>query len=199
MNNKIGMIGSLVNAFTVASFAICMLISFDFGSYFVCMFIALSFILMIASFEEECSDENKVAGKVALTLAGIYATLILIVYFTQCTTVMNEQLTNDAMKILNYKYMSLLFNIDLLGYGIMALSTFFIGLTLDIKNKKDKILKLLLLIHGLFFISCLIMPMTGMFTNVEGTTSIGGIIALEIWCLYFLPVGILSFLHFKEN
>jgi hypothetical protein len=81
----------------------------------------------------------------------------------------------------------------------MALSTFFIGLTLDIKNKKDKILKLLLLIHGLFFISCLIMPMTGMFTNVEGTTSIGGIIALEIWCLYFLPVGILSFLHFKEN
>lgn len=199
MNNKIGMIGSLANVFTVILFAIFMLISFDFGSYFVSMFIAISFILMIASFEEECSDENKVAGKVALTFAGVYATLILIVYFTQCTTVMNEQLTNDALKILDYKYMGLLFNIDLLGYGIMALSTFFIGLTVNIKNKKDKILKLLLLIHGIFFISCLIMPITGIFTNVDGTTSIGGIIALEVWCLYFLPIGILSYLHFKEN
>jgi hypothetical protein len=199
MNKQIGKIGSLVNVFTVASFAICMLISFDFGSYFVSMFIALSFIIMIASFEEECSNENKVAGKVALTLAGVYATLILIVYFTQCTTVMNEQLTNDAMQILNYKYRGLLFNIDLLGYGIMALSTFFIGLTVNVKNKKDKILKLLLLIHGIFFISCLLMPITGIFTNIEGTTSIGGVIALEIWCLYFLPIGILSYLHFKEN
>lgn len=199
MNKQIGKIGSLVNVFTVASFAICMLISFDFGSYFVSMFIALSFIIMIASFEEECSNENKVAGKVALTLAGVYATLILIVYFTQCTTVMNEQLTNDAMQILNYKYRGLLFNIDLLGYGIMALSTFFIGLTVNVKNKKDKILKLLLIIHGIFFISCLLMPITGIFTNIEGTTSIGGVIALEIWCLYFLPIGILSYLHFKEN
>jgi hypothetical protein len=199
MNKQIGKIGSLVNVFTVASFAICMLISFDFGSYFVSMFIALSFIIMITSFEEECSNENKVAGKVALTLAGVYATLILIVYFTQCTTVMNEQLTNDAMQILNYKYRGLLFNIDLLGYGIMALSTFFIGLTVNVKNKKDKILKLLLLIHGIFFISCLLMPITGIFTNIEGTTSIGGVIALEIWCLYFLPIGILSYLHFKEN
>ena len=199
MSKQIGKIGSLVNVFTVASFAICMLISFDFGSYFVSMFIALSFIIMIASFEEECSNENKVAGKVALTLAGVYATLILIVYFTQCTTVMNEQLTNDAMQILNYKYRGLLFNIDLLGYGIMALSTFFIGLTVNVKNKKDKILKLLLLIHGIFFISCLLMPITGIFTNIEGTTSIGGVIALEIWCLYFLPIGILSYLHFKEN
>jgi hypothetical protein len=26
-----------------------------------------------------------------------------------------------------------------------------------------------------------------------------GVIALEFWCAYFIPVGILSFIHFKNN
>ena len=199
MNKKIGIVGSIINVITVLIFAICMLVNFDFGSYFSCIFLALSFVMMMAAFENECSKDNKVAGKTALIFAGIYATLILIVYFTQCTTVMNEQLSADLSKILDYKNTSFLFNLDLLGYGIMALSTFFIGLTIDAKNKKDKVLKWLLLIHGVFFISCLIMPTTGMFTNSDGPISSGGIIALEIWCAYFLPIGILSYLHFRES
>ncbi len=199
INKKIGMIGSIINVFTVIAFAICMLISFDFGSYFVCIFLSLSFILMIASFEAECSEENQVAGRVASLFAGIYSTLILIVYFTQCTTVINESLTGSALQLLDYKYAGLMFNLDLLGYGLMALSTFFIGLTINVKNKQDKILKLLLLIHGIFFIGCLIMPMTGIFLNPTGSKSIGGIIALEIWCIYFIPIGVLSYLHFKDD
>ena len=199
MNKKIGMIGSIINVITVLLFAIFMLLHYDFGSYFVCILLSLSFIIMIASFENECKEDNKVAGKTALALACVYSVLILIVYYTQCTTVINEQLSDSATKILNYKYMGLLFNLDLLGYAIMALSTFFIGFTINIHNKKDKALKYLLLIHGIFFISCLIMPMTGMFINTSGSSSMGGIIALEIWCLYFLPIGILSYLHFKNN
>lgn len=199
MKNKLGMIGSAVNAISVILFAICMIIPFDFGSYFVCIFLSLSFILMISAFEDECTESTKVAGRIASIFAGIYAVLILIVYFTQCTTVMNEELSNQAVKILNFKYMGMLFNLDLLGYGIMALSTFFIGLTIDVKNKKDKLLKLLLLIHGVFFVGCLVMPMTGVFANSAGDTSIGGVIALEFWCSYFLPISLLSFLHFKEK
>ena len=53
--------------------------------------------------------------------------------------------------------------------------------------------------HGLFFPGCLIMPMAGMFLGHDGSTSSGGVIALEIWCLYFLPIGILAYLHFKRN
>lgn len=199
MNRKIGMIGSIINLVTVILFALFMIIDFDFGSYFVCIFLSLSFIMMIAAFENECKENNRVAGKISLALACVYSVLIMIVYFTQCTTVTNEQLSDNAMKILNYKYMGLLFNIDLLGYAIMALSTFFIGLTVNVKSKKDKILKYLLLIHGIFFISCLIMPMTGIFINRDGSNSIGGIIALEVWCIYFLPIGILSYLHFKNK
>lgn len=199
MKNKIGKIGSIINIISVLAFAICMLIRYDFGSYFVCMFLALSFIMMIGSFESECNEENKAAGKIASMLASIYATFILIVYFTQCTTVMNETLNSQATRILNYKYMGLLFNLDLLGYGIMALSTFFIGLTITPNNKIDKWLKILLIIHGIFFMSCFIMPMTGMFVDSNGSTSINGVIALELWCVYFLPIGILSYLHFKNN
>ena len=199
MNKKIGLIGSVINIITVILFAIFMLFNYTYGSYFICIFLSLSFIMMIASFENECVEDKKIAGKVALILAGIYSTLILIVYFTQCTSVVNDNLSIDVLKILDYKSLGFMFNLDLLGYGIMALSTFFIGLTINIKNKKDKALKYLLLIHGVFFLACLLMPMTGMFANHGGSSSIGGIIALEFWCLYFLPISVLSYLHFKNN
>ena len=201
MNRKIGMIGSLINALTVLGFAIFLLMGFKFGYFCICIFLSLSFICMIAAFDAECTEENKVAGKVAVILAAIYATYIMLVYFTQCTTVHNETLSGDVLKILDYSCFSLMFNIDLLGYGIMALSTFFIGLTLNVKNKKDKALKILLLVHGVFFLSCLIMPMTGMFAggSGSGSGSNGGIMALEVWCIYFLPISILSWMHFKDN
>ena len=199
MNRKIGMIGSAINAFTVLVFAICMLMHFDFGSYFVCIFLALSFVMMIAAFETECRKECKAAGKAALIFSAIYATLIIVVYYTQCTSVRNDNLNESAMRILDYKYLGLMFNLDLLGYGIMALSTFFIGLTINAERKSDKALKWLLLIHGVFFLSCLLMPLTGVFVGSDGSTSSGGVIALEIWCLYFLPISILSFLHFMRR
>ncbi|MBO4396340.1 MAG: hypothetical protein J5819_08345 [Eubacterium sp.] len=199
MNKTIGMVGSAVNALTVLGFAICLLIHFPFGYYFVCILLALSFLCMIGAFDSECTEKNKTAGRVALVMAGVYATLILIVYYTQCTTVQNESLTPEISRVLDYKYLGLVFNLDILGYGIMALSTFFIGLTIQVKNKVDKALKILLLGHGLFFPGCLIMPMTGMFLGHEGSSSSGGVIALEIWCLYFLPIGILSVLHFRSS
>ena len=200
MNKKLGMIGSIINAITVLLFAIFMIMDFNFGSYFVCILLSLSFVMMIAAFENECSQDKKVAGKIALVLAGIYSTLIMIVYFTQCTSVIHDNLNLQAAKILNYSYLGLMFNLDLLGYAIMALSTFFIGFTINVQNKKDKALKYLLLIHGIFFLSCLIMPMTGVFAKSGGSSShSGGVIALEIWCLYFLPIGVLSFFHFKDG
>jgi hypothetical protein len=43
--------------------------------------------------------------------------------------------------------------------------------------------------------------MTGVFGSfmADDSSSIGGIIALEFWCAYFLPIGILSFFHFKND
>ena len=126
----------------------------------------------------------------------MYATMILLVYFAQLTTVRLGELTQQAATLLDYQKLDLFFNYDLSGYGLMALATFFAGLTIQGKSRMDKWLKGLLLVHGIFFISCLIMPMLGVFT-VDQDSGIG-VIALEFWCGYFIPISMMSFLYFSK-
>ena len=90
--------------------------------------------------------------------------LIMLVYFARLTTVNSEQLTEQAAKLIDFSKVGLIFNYDLLDYIIMALATFFIGLSMNAKNKTEKWLKALMMIHGVFFLSCTFMPMTGMFS-----------------------------------
>lgn len=198
MNQTIAKIGSIIVTVTVALFA-ALLPAFKFDSYFVCIFLALGYLLMLAGFHHESGEERKVAANAGLLFGGIYAVLILLVYFAQLTAVRNDPLNEQAAMILDFSKGGLLFSYDLLGYGMMALSTFFTGLTIRPKNGKDQWLKCLMMIHGVFFFGCLAMPMTGIFgkTMSAGTADIGGIIALEFWCAYFLPIGILSALHFR--
>ena len=199
MNRKIGMYCSIVNVCSVVVFALCMLIGFDFGSYFSSMFIALSFVPMICAFNYYSLKENKIAGYTAMAFAVMYAVIILLVYFAQLTAVRNDGLSEQALQIIDYQNYGLFFSYDLLGYGMMALSTFFAGLTITSENKRDKWLKRLLIIHGVFFITCLIIPMLGMFSSdMQGVDWIGKAVLL-FWCAYFTPVGLLSFYHFKNK
>ena len=125
---------------------------------------------------------------------------IMLVYFAQLTTVKNELLNEQAANLLVFGKFGLIFNYDLLGYGVMALSTFFTGLSMKPKNKTDKWPRALMLIHGVFYFSCTFMPMTGMFAKMSsGGDGVGGRLALVVWCVYFLPIGILSFIHFKKD
>ena len=83
---------------------------------------------------------------------------------------------------------------------MMAVSTFFVGLSIQVDGAADKWLKYLLMIHGVFFIGCFIMPMTGEFSNMaSGESGKGGTIALLIWCIYFLPIGVLAYKHFSRK
>jgi len=200
MNNQIAKIGSIIVTATVSLFAIFMFVS-QFASFLVCIFLSLGYLMMIVGYQHECSEDKKIAANVGLLFGCIYAVIILLVYFAQITAVRTDSLNEQAIKILDYSKGGLLFSYDLLGYGMMALSTFFIGLSITPKNKIDKWIKNLMLIHGIFFFGCLIMPMTGVFSASmsEESNSIGGIIALEFWCAYFLPIGVLSIFHFKKN
>lgn len=202
MNRTIARIGAIIVTITVLLFAVCMLIPFDFGSYFVCMLLPIGYIMMIAGFCHESDKNHRVAANVGMIFASVYAVLVFLVYFAQTTAVRLGSLGEQAMQILNYSKGGLFFSYDLLGYGMMALSTFFVGLTINTKTKAAKWLKYLMMIHGIFFFGCFIMPMTGVFSSMaNGETNIGGIIALEFWCAYFTPIGILSIIHFsrKEN
>ncbi len=132
MNQKIGMAGSLISSISVALFAVFMLIVFNFGSFFVCIFLALGFVLMISTFAHECKPDRKAAANAALIFAAVYCVVILLVYFAQTTSVRLDRLNEQAIQIVDYSKSGLYFNYDLLGYGLMALSTFFIGLALSL-------------------------------------------------------------------
>ena len=201
MNKTIASIGAAIALVSVVLFAVCMLIPFSFGSYLVCMLLPIGYIMMTAGFCEESDEKHRVAAYVGMTFAAIYIVLILLVYFAQTTAVRLDSLDDQAMRVLDYSRGGLFFSYDLLGYGMMALSTFFVGLTIDTKNKADKWLKYLMIIHGVFFFGCFIMPMTGVFSSMSnGESNIGGVIALEFWCAYFIPICVLSMIHFnKEN
>jgi hypothetical protein len=161
------------------------------------MFIAFSFVPMMCAFSHYSTSEYKTAGYTAMIFSGVYAVLILLVYFAQVTAVRIDGLNEQALQMIDYQKFGLFFSYNLLGYGLMALSTFFVGLTILPKSKTDKWLKRLLLIHGVFFISGLIIPMLGLFSSeLQGADWIGTMV-LMFWCVYFIPVGILSFLHFK--
>lgn len=196
MNRKIGMYCSIINLISVIGFAISMLLGFYMGSYFSSMFIAFSFVPMICGYAHFSEKSRKLAGYIGVAFSAMYAAIILLVYFAQITTVRLVSLTGEAAAILDFQQFGLLFNYDMLGYALMALSTFFAGLTVNADLKTDKWLKYLLMIHGIFFVSCLISPMLGLF-QADSPAWIG-VAVLEFWCLYFCPISVLSFLHFSK-
>ena len=199
MNRQLSRIGAAVVSVTVFLFALCLIVDFLFGSYLVCMFLPLGFIMMTAGFQRESREDRRVAANIGLAFACIYAVLILLVYYAQTTSVRLEALNDQAARVLDYRRGGLLFNYDLLGYGMMALSTFFTGLSMDANTRPDKWLKALMMIHGVFFVSCFFMPMTGMFADMSAGGGNGGTVALIAWCAYFFPIGALAFRHFGKE
>ena len=154
MNRILPRIGAAIVSVTIFLFAVCLIADFPFGSYLVCMFLPIGYIMMTAGVQNESSQENRVAANIGLIFSAVYAVLILLVYYAQTTSVRLENLNEQAAGILNYQRGGLLFNYDLLGYGMMALSTFFTGLSFKAGSKANKWLKTLMMLHGVFFLSC---------------------------------------------
>jgi len=200
MSRNIGTTASASNIISVASFGVFTAIDFFYGAVLASIFIALSFVPMVGTYAARGKLETKAAGNTAMIFAAIYAVLILIVYFTQITTLHNENIHQRVTDLLNYQNFSWFFNLNLLGYGMMSLSTFFAGLTIDARTKSDKALKIMLMGHGIFAVSSFIMPVLGVFTNMDGTDAawIGSLVLL-IWAAIFLPIGILSFNYFRKG
>lgn len=201
MNNTISKAGSAIVTVTVFLFAVFQAINWTYGSFFVCFILPIGFVIMTAGLHNECETDRKVAGNIGMVLSAVYCTFIMLVYFSQLTTVTNETLNDQAARIMKFDHFGLIFNYDMLGYGMMALSTFFTGLSMKAENKTDKWLRWLMIIHGVFFLSCTFMPMTGMFvkTTPSDGSNIGGRLAMIAWCTYFLPIGILAFRHFSKK
>lgn len=202
MNRKIGFISSIVICCSVAIFLICLIVALfaqnaitENLSYGVCAVLSWGWVATACVYSCYTQKERCAAAKIGVAIGVIYATIISIVYYTQLTTVLHKSVDEKILQAFSFPSAgSWLFNLDLLGYGLLAISTFFVGLTLQTENKVDKALKLLLMLHGLFCV-CMFVPILPLPSTNQGN---GGAIALICWCLFFLPICVLSILHFKK-
>ena len=204
-NIRAGKLGAAVTGVSVTAFAGAMLIELATGlytasvSYFASIFIAVGYVILAAAVVARGGGKGSAAGLTGLVFAAIYAVLIFIVYFAMLTTIrLNGNLSDEALSLINYERLgSLFFNYNLLGYGFMALSTFFVGFVVEPRYKGDRAFRALLWIHGVFFLSCFIMPMTGAFT--EDTSPVIGTVILLAWCAFFMPVCVLGWNYFRSD
>lgn len=198
MDKRIGQIGAGVVTLCVTGFALGMLVNQIIVCYLTSIGIAWGLVLMNSAFLRFSRPDAKVAAMAAVAFGAMYALCNTMVYFVQVSTVRNAELTGVALQLLDYRQFGMMFDLDLLGYCLMAVSTFFAGLTILVRDKGDRWLKALLLVHGIFAIGCFILPMLGLFsTSMQGADWIGTVI-MEFWCAFFLPIGILSFRYFSK-
>ena len=92
MNKTLSKIGAMLTAVTVALFALFIIIDFPFGYYFVCMLLPVGYVMMSAGLAYECDDDRRVAAIIGMALAAVYMLLVLLVYFSQTTTVATSSL-----------------------------------------------------------------------------------------------------------
>lgn len=198
MNKFTGKLASAFTLLAVAGFALSMLIDSNFGSYLSSMFIAWGFVPMICAFAAYTDRKKTALGYTAIAFAAVYAVLIMLVYYAQLTAVRAGNLSEQARDMLDYSRFGLFFSYDLLGYAFMALSTFFVSFAVERRGKADGVLIVLLRLHGIFAVTCVVMPLLGLFTpNMAGGDLIG-VLVLEVWCAYFIPLCILAYRHFHK-
>jgi len=199
MKNRIGFYSALTVTAATVLFAIGLLSGNSALSYIVSMFLSWGYVMLACSFAAEISPKRKPLASGGIAFACIYSVIVCIVYFTQLTIVANGSLSADLLKILSYQSPgSLMFSLDMLGYAIMAISTFLVGLMIKPENLYDTIMKYMLMVHGAFAPVCIIIPMANVFgeANKDGA-QIGSIILL-IWCCFFAVVGVLASMHYRK-
>jgi hypothetical protein len=195
MNHKLGFFSSIAAGICTALFFLSLIWENGWLSYFICLFLSWFYVILACTFAVYAKEERKAAAYTGAAFAVIYSVFTNLVYFSQLTTVHYQTADDPFLSSITFTPGSWIFGFDLFGYGLMALSTFFVGLSVEGISKVDKWMKILFLIHGLFFPACLLMPMLNLFK--PGNDGGAGVIALLFWCVYFLPVMVLSAMHFK--
>ena len=150
MDRNISLAGAALNLASVLGFAAAMLFLPVGFSYFFSVLIAWGLVLMLAGFARTAPAGHTIAATCALVFGGMYALCNTIVYFVQLSVVATTPLGTQAAALLDFQQFGMFFSLDLLGYGLMALSTFFAGLALAPTLREETVLRWLLLAHGAF-------------------------------------------------
>lgn len=200
-NEKIGLYSAIIAGLSTAFFAISLLNeNMLLISFAVCMVLSWSYLTLTCAFAAEANQDKKALAYAGLSFACVYAVFINLVYFTQLTTVYQQAASKDVIHALTYKPGSWIFALDIFGYGMMAISTFFVGLSILPNSRNDRWLKAMLMLHGLFALG-IVFPMLNLFNGEAGNDSVNniGVVILVGWSLFFIPIMILAAKHFKER
>lgn len=196
MNRKLGLYSSIVAGGCTILFLLALIIGNGILSYFVCLILSWAYVLLACAFAHFAKPDRKAVALGGVAIAVIYSVFTNLVYYSQLTTVAYQTADPAFLDAITFSSGSWLFGFDIMGYGLMALSTFLIGLTIEPANKIDKLMKYMLIIHGAFFPPCVLTPMMNLYKQNGNDTA--GTIALIIWCIYFAPIMILSARHFMK-
>lgn len=198
MNRRIGMVSSCITLFSIILFALFMILDMSSAAYSVCILLSGGYITMAASHSCYAKKGYEAAKYAGMAFAVLYGVFVMLVYYAQITALIQGNLNEQAVYLIDYKKFGLYFAYDLFGYGMLAVSTFFIGLTISPDNVETKILRSLMLIHGIFCAVCII-PVLNLFDADIPAGNIIGIAILEVWCLYFCPICFLSYRYFRNQ
>lgn len=193
-NINVGIISAAGAGLCTVLFAIFIIIGADMCSYFICLLLSIFYLVMSVSNNSIVKDSNKMISNIAVVFAVIYCTLICIVYYTQISFVRLGNPSKEVLSIVAYfPPKTAFFAIDILGYTFLALSTLFIAFTIE----KNKILKIILITHGIVGTLGFITPLLSYFYKMQENSSDNtGSIALFIWCILFIPICFLFAKYF---
>lgn len=194
MNKQVGLYSSLTAAGCILLFFIGLITGQDKLSYASCLVLSWAYVLTVCSFVVYTGKDRQAAVFGSVSIAIIYSVFTNLTYYSQLTTVWHETADPAVISALTMSLGSWLFGFDIMGYGLMGLSTLLLGLSLKPVCRRDRIMKGMLIGHGIFFPICVIMPILNVFK--AGGDETAGILALALWCVYFAPVMILAALHF---
>jgi hypothetical protein len=202
MNNEnLGQVSAWVAAVATILFAVFMIlpnkILSGILSYAVCIVLSFGYLGLACAFAVTAAPERKASANFGMALAAVYAVFINLVYYSQLTTVLHKTAAVDVLEAITYQPGSWMFNLDMFGYGVMSLSTFFMGLSVAAGTRAERWMRNLMLVAGVFALSSIVMPTLNLFSD-EGS-DIFGILALEFWCLYFTPLMVLAAGYFKRR
>jgi hypothetical protein len=201
MHRVIGLTASILVTASTVCFAVAIIAGAATVSYGSSLILAWAYVALVGTLAVEAGEDRKSAGQTGMAFGVLYAAFATSVYFIQLTTVAHGTASSELLISLSYRELgSLMFNLDLLAYGLMAMSTFFIGLSMNPNAKPDRVLRLLLLFHGAFAPVTLLLPILNVFgTMTDGAGAATGVLILFAWCLYFTPIGVLAIYHFRAR
>ncbi len=200
VNRMLGTGSAITVAAAICAFAFSMIFGNENASYAASLLLAWAYVVLAGSLSAAAASDRSAAAKAGADFATLYAGFATAVYFVQLTTVLHRTAPPDILRVLSYQELgSVMFNLELLGYALMALSTLFIGLTISTGTGVGRWLQAMLLAHGIFAPVCLALPILDVFGSMPRASGVDIGVAISFgWCAYFLPVALLGFAHLRS-